>query len=359
MEKYINYFPVLFLSFCISLAYTPFVIYIAHRFGILDQPSQKRDSEDQSRARRIHKNPTPRLGGIPVIISFIFVSSLFLNPTLTFLGFAVTVIILLLVGVLDDVFEISANRQFIAQFMVAFLASLLLQMPFISALGMSLDLNWLEYKTDIINLSFPGDLFIIMWVIFLINSIKWSSGTDALMEGVVAIGALVIFLVSVRTFDYVSAIISVSLLGALLGFLPFNFAPAKIFSGSSGKSVYGFILAVLAIFSESKLAVTFAVTLIPAIDALTVLYFRQKNHKPKNFTELMRISDKTHLHHILLSRFKSHRKVALIEWSASFLVGALALIFAGAELAAVLLIPVLLLLLMGIRLRKNHTDAEK
>jgi uncharacterized membrane protein HdeD (DUF308 family) len=84
-----------------------------------------------------------------------------------------------------------------------------------------------------------------------------------------------------------------------------------------------------------------------------VLYFRQKKHKPKNFFQLMRINDKTHLHHLLLERVPSHRKVALIEWSVTLLVGVLALLFAGAELAAAITVVLILLIVGGFYLRRN------
>jgi UDP-GlcNAc:undecaprenyl-phosphate GlcNAc-1-phosphate transferase len=181
MDKYLAYLPIIFFAFCISFALTPLIIFLARRFGAIDQPKTKRSEGDRTRERRIHRKPTPKLGGVPVFFSFVAVALLFLNPTTELLGFLGIVSVLFFMGIYDDIYEISAGKQFIFQIFAAVSASLFLKLPFVSLFGIDIDLNWLQYESGGLNISFPGDLLIFAWIILLINSIKWSAGADAVM----------------------------------------------------------------------------------------------------------------------------------------------------------------------------------
>ena len=120
-----------------------------------------------------------------------------------------------------------------------------------------------------------------------------------------------------------------ALAGGVLGFLPFNFNPAKIFSGSVGDYVYGFLLATLSIYSGAKFATAIMLLGIPIIDALWVLYNRIRKQKGRALGSLITISDKSHLHHRLLDMGLTVRQIDYIEYSLVALLGLIAFLFTG------------------------------
>jgi UDP-GlcNAc:undecaprenyl-phosphate GlcNAc-1-phosphate transferase len=150
----------------------------------------------------------------------------------------------------------------------------------------------------------------------------------------------------------------------LLGFLVFNFYPAKIRSGAAGKSTFGFILAVLSLQSGAKMATAILILLLPITDFFIVLIRRYIVHRPSNPFHLLTISDKTHLHHRLLDFGLSERKVAYIEYIMTALLGSIALAISGTMKAFIFLsaVAVVSLFIVGIPIigkrRKDRSSAE-
>jgi UDP-GlcNAc:undecaprenyl-phosphate GlcNAc-1-phosphate transferase len=344
-------------SLVAALFLTPWIAILAKKYGAVQEPPEVvfkkiqelrekglSDAEYESRLqaarRRLDKPQMIMWGGIGYIVPFLVISAVFLllSKTInipidefsTYLMWFLTIAILFVVGILDDVFEFSGKVQFTAHLLACFLFVLSpvdisgFHNPFGGAyihtdlwtftLG---ELPWL------IRFVFPGDLLLFFWVLPMINGIKWQAGTDGLMEGSTAIALLALFWVSVIFGQSASALFAITLAGALLGFLFFNFYPNKILSGSAGKSVIGFIVAGIAVISGSKFAVTLLVFALPLLDMAWVLLRRIVYYRPRSPVQLFLISNKFHLHHQLMKLGYTEIQIAWFEYGVT---GALALL---------------------------------
>lgn len=220
--------------------------------------------------RHIHKNGTLRFGGVAIIISFLV--TLFLNEylvlTSAWWGIIIVSLLILMIGLWDDIREISWKSQLMAQLLagsIAFFFGIrLLSVTNPFGGGIFFDSGWL------LGLSF---LLTIVWFLVVMNAINWADGVDGLCGGVSFIGFATIFFLSLRpeVNQPPVAIFSLALAGSSLGFLVFNVHPAKIFAGTSGSWFLGFTLASLALFSGTKVATAVSVLALPLLDAVWVI----------------------------------------------------------------------------------------
>ncbi|HEB01477.1 MAG TPA: undecaprenyl/decaprenyl-phosphate alpha-N-acetylglucosaminyl 1-phosphate transferase [Candidatus Portnoybacteria bacterium] len=293
--------------------------------------------------RHIHKKRIPRLGGLAIII--VFVLTIFLIPELVIekplKGVLIAALVILLVGIWDDLKELGSVLQFFWQLVVALIIILAgvrvdyLKNPF----GGAIRLDGWQVDWQLFNFHFYlpvlGSLFIILWLVGMINVMNWLDGIDGLAGGVGVIGAFTLFFLSISPLvnQPPIAILAVILAGATLGFLIWNFHPAKIFMGTSGSMFLGFMLGTLAIFSGGKVATALLVMGFPILDALWVVGQRIKN-KVSPFR-----GDRRHLHHKLLELGLSQRQVVLFLYfvSASFGVVALSIQSLGKLIALIIL----------------------
>jgi UDP-GlcNAc:undecaprenyl-phosphate GlcNAc-1-phosphate transferase len=260
-----------------------------------------------------------RLGGLAIILSFNFAifldSNLFLSKEITALMAASLGI--LFFGIWDDIWEISWKVQLFFQTIVASLI-------FFSGIRIYYVTN--PFFEEIINLDrgiwiILSFVVSVIWIVALINSLNWLDGIDGLSGGTAMIAALTIFFLSLTSEvnQPPVAILSMAFAGSILGFLVFNFNPAKIIAGTSGSMFMGFFLAVLAIFSGTKIATTLLVLFIPVTDFLWVIYARWKNGRS------IFISDKNHLHHKLLSLGWSPKKINFVFYSITVIIAVISL----------------------------------
>lgn len=337
-QKYIEFLPIIGAGFASTFLLTPLVGKLARTLDIMHKPPSANDKKDPDRHRRLEKLPRPLLGGIAVVVPFLILSLVFQTLSLPVVALLAGVLILLILGILDDKFYLSWKVQMLVQF-IAIMLTIVLGIG-ISVVNNPFDglflLNIIEIPIKLGGYEFMftifGHLVYIFWVMLCINAIKWTSGADGLMEGIVSIASLIFFLIAVRTFDTTSSIFSAILLGCMVAFLFYNFYPSKIFSGSSGKSVYGFILAVLAVLSGTKFALAIIILALPIVDMLWVMLKRLKNSKEK--TVLKRIAamnkgDNNHFHHQLLKLGLREREVSLVEYLITATLGALAFLMTG------------------------------
>ena len=185
-----------------------------------------------------------------------------------------------------------------------------------------------------------SDLVAFVWIIWVMNMLNWSKGVDGQMPGIVAISASVIGLLGLRfpiidQFGVLSIQLSFLITGAALGFLIFNFHPAKIFPGYGATAIY-LILATASILSGAKLATAILVMGVPMTDGIfTILRRMLSGHSP--FWH-----DKKHLHHLLLTLGMEQKKVALFYWVVSAILGALALVLSSrAKLFAIIMLAII------------------
>lgn len=336
-NKYLNYWPIFLTGLIFSFVILPIIGKFAIKWGAIYQPKiKRRNREYDNPEKAIHEIDTPALGGLaialPVIIGMLLLFRLdgFTIPIL------LATFILVLGSILDDIFNLSSKIQMGYQL----LASSIIAFSIIDLANISfftndfLNLTTYTWSTQILTIPlsfvFPGDIFLIVWILFCINAVKWVGGSPGLIESYSLIIFLLLFIIGVRTFSLFSSTFSILITGSLLSLLYFAFPSPKIMSGSSGKTIYGFLISVLALISGVKFSTTIMLLALPLIDALYVIFYRYITYKPKNILDLMRINDTSHIHHQLLKLNLSSRQILLLETSISLLIGSLAILSTGA-----------------------------
>lgn len=302
------YFVLAFLTaFVVALVLTPLTIRLATRYGLLDQPA----------ARRIHRAPTPRLGGIPLALAFlagIAVTAAFprSDPAepVKLVGLALGVLLIAVAGVYDDTRELAPLPQFIIQLVAAAIAvaSGVIIREFPNPFGGLIQLpEWLAIA------------FTLFWIVGMMNTINFLDGLDGLAAGVTVIASAVLFVHTFRLMQFSLTLLPLALMGAALGFLIFNFPPAKIFLGS-GAYLLGFALGVLSIIGGAKVATALLVLAIPILDVAWQIVSRLRAGRSPF------AADRGHLHHRLLDMGFSTRRIVLLYYALTAAFGALALI---------------------------------
>lgn len=313
-----NYFLAALSGFILTLILSPLIRRYALARQIVDAPG----------GRRVNLKPIPRLGGLAVVVSFwltILAIALFWPQLLNFTGqtflgldrnlFGVLLgaLILATAGVIDDIRGLSPVQKLIAQVLAAVCVPLF-----------GIHIQWLAHPLGGPDIQLPlwlDTTLIILWIVALINVVNWLDGLDGLASGIGAIAALILFFLSLASFvnQPATAMLAIVLFGSSLGFLPYNFNPAKIFLGDSGSMLIGFLLAIIAVISGGKLATAGLVLGIPILDAAWVI-LRRLTSGQSPF-----IGDRKHLHHRLLDAGLGQKQTVILYWTCSALFGAIAL----------------------------------
>lgn len=309
-----------FIAGFFALVITPFVIRIAKRFKLIDDP------KTHKHPAILHKKPIPRAGGLALFLSIVLGSIFFLPLNSTFLPIFFAGLIVVLVGVLDDKYDISPYLRF---FINIFCAGIVVfsgtSIPYVTnPLGGILHVNNIFFSFANFSFSLPvAQIFAVIWIVWVMNMLNWSKGVDGQMPGIVAISALVIGISSLRfpvltQENIYTSQLSFIVAGASFGFLFYNFYPAKIFPGYSA-TILGFLIGTLSILSGVKLATAILVMGVPTADAIFTITRRILSKKSPFW------HDKGHLHHLLLDIGFGQRSIAVFYWAMSFLLGVFAL----------------------------------
>lgn len=347
LENLSNVFLGFILGFVFSFLLTPLVAKLAHTIDVIDLPAKLRGVADKTASRRIHKNATPKLGGLAMIvaffISFIILRSIvdFNQPEILSDGYSGILVGLFLIGVLgfmDDKLELSGKMQLLGQFGAAFFAVTAINPDIISQIsiyGNSISLEAFTFNIFGFDFIFPGHLIMMIWIVGLINAVNWVGGVDGLNISVssIASATLLLFVFNPQAnvdFDLVLAILIAIHIGVNVGLLPYNYNPAKIFPGSIGDFMNGYLLAVFAILGSAKWVATFILLAIPIVDAILVVVTRMRRHPEvlRNPLKVLSISDKSHLHHRLLAIGYSPKAVTLVESTMMLVLCSIAVFFA-------------------------------
>lgn len=286
------------IALIISLVLVPFVAKLAIKIGAVDKPN----------ARKVHTKLMPRMGGFAIYLSFFAV--LFLSHDLTreHIGLFVGGTVLVLVGIIDDMKDIPAKVKLLGQILAACI---------VVASGVRV-----EFMTNfILGGMFPLYIFsvpfTVIWIVAIINAVNLIDGLDGLAAGTSIIAAVTMAISGYATGQTEMASIALILIGSTLGFLKYNFHPAKIFMGDTGSMFLGYNLAVLAVMGFTKsftllsLVTPILVLAIPILDTLFAIIRRKMNNKP------IFKPDKNHLHHCLLNYGFSHRDTVLVIYAVS------------------------------------------
>jgi UDP-GlcNAc:undecaprenyl-phosphate GlcNAc-1-phosphate transferase len=312
-------------SFLVAYLATPQVRKLALKVGVLDEVGE----------RRMHSEPKPRIGGIAVYLglaSALFVTiGLALHTTLfhsakdtqDFFGLLFGGTLIMLVGVWDDIMGMRPRNKFLAQIIVAIVSMIYgFHIPGFEVPGS---------EHHYVNLPFWIDYpLTLVWYLGMMNAINFLDGLDGLLAGVTAISGVFLFAIASSHEQIGAALVLCTLVGGALGFLPYNFSPAKIFLGDTGSLFIGYVFATVSLLITAKIAVTVSLLVpllalaLPVIDTAAAILRRFRAGKA--ITE----ADRGHFHHILVFRFGLGVKQAvLLIYVVSFLLGAAAYLLSG------------------------------
>lgn len=343
---YISEYIVSFmLSFIIAFSATPIAKRMAFKIGAVDVPKDD---------RRMHKRTMAKLGGMAIVSGFV-ITVLFnlivyfldktnpIRPSYELLGLFLGIIIIVIMGLLDDIIGLKAKYKLLFQLAAAIV---------VVALGTKIQILTNPFSDQGIKLApivyYPLTVF---WIVGVTNAINLIDGLDGLAAGVASIASLSLFFVSIISGRWDMAIITAALTGATLGFLPYNFNPAKIFMADTGSNFLGFALGVISIqgtlksYAAIAIAIPLLVLGLPIFDTLFAILRRM--FKGKSIME----ADRGHLHHRLIDMGLSHRQSVLVMYILSAVLGlsAIVLVDKGVFVALILVILVSIFIIGGIR----------
>lgn len=317
-------YATLVVCFVLSVIFTPLVKKLAFFVGATDKPNK----------RKVHQKIMPRLGGLAIYASFM-IGYFILRPwNEDWLYILLGSFIIVVVGILDDIYELPAKVKFVGQLAAAFIVVVIAGV-----------------QVTFINLPFGGQLHFgllsipisILWIVGITNAINLIDGLDGLAAGVSAIALVTISGMALIMGDWFVFSVGLIILCSTLGFLLYNFHPAKIFMGDTGALFLGYMISVLALLGFKNVTfISFVVPVlilgVPISDTFFAIIRRIVKRQP------LSAPDKSHLHHCLLRLGYSHRQTVLIIYGMSAIFGLVAIILSQAAvwvsmivLAAVLL----------------------
>lgn len=302
----VSYIITFFLSIVLALLLTPLAIRLAGIWGVLDYPGE----------RRVHTLPIPRLGGLAIFFSFWLAVFLTIEPDRMFIGFFLGSFLIFFIGVLDDIRGLRPLTKLFWQILAAVTPL---------CFGLSVQQVTLPFF-DPINLGIFGYVFAVFWIVGFVNTVNISDGLDGLAAGICFIAALILFWAAHRIEHIPSSFLMLALAGVTLGFLFYNFHPARIFMGDSGSMFLGYIIGVVSLWGLLKTAAILGLVFpllvlgMPLTDLLFAIIRRK--WKGKSVAR----ADKGHLHHRLLDGGFSHRQAVFLLYLISICFGLTAIL---------------------------------
>lgn len=328
MYKYIIPF---LAAFILTFIQMPFTIKIAKKKGFLDVPKDE---------RRVHKKPIPVGGGIAMVISVSILMVYFLPINKNLILTLIASLIIAISGLYDDKEGLSPKLKFLFQFLAAVIL-------IIGGMKIEFFTNPFDSHDALLILNILSIPVTIFWVCGITNTINLIDGLDGLASGVSMICAISMFFITYKMGRYDVSLICALVAGACLGFLPFNFNPAKIFMGDTGALYLGFMLSYISIsgfLKQAAILMIFVPVLIlgvPVFDTAFAMVRRKLSGKS------MVEADKGHLHHRLLKMGLNQRQTVVILYSISAIFGVLANLISRfhSSIALVISIGVLLIII--------------
>ena len=314
----------------LALVFVPLAMKLAYKIGAVDKPN----------ARKVHTKIMPRMGGLGIYLAYIIVVLATQKMNMQLAGLLLGSTILVVLGIFDDMKDLNAKFKLLIQILAAVI---------VMAFGVRIEFMTNVFGGGAIYLDILSLPITLLWIVGITNAINLIDGLDGLAGGIATIAALSMAVVGWIYGQYLMASMAIILAGATMGFLRYNFHPAKVFMGDTGSLFLGFNLSVLAIMGVAKsvtfisLAAPVLVLGVPIFDTFFAILRRKMNHKP------IFAADKDHLHHRLLGMGFSHRKTVLIIYAISFFLALSAILItylSTAEAVAVVAI-VLSIILIG------------
>lgn len=296
----------LLVAALVALISTPVVRSLAFRVGAVDVPKD---------ARRMHDHPIPRMGGLAIFFGFILSVLIFLPLTPELRGMLLGGVIIVILGIFDDIFALPALPKFFVQIGAALVAVLegnrinFLSNPNIFSEEPFWELGWL---------SIPITVF---WIVGITNAVNLIDGLDGLACGVSTISSMTLLVIALIVSEPDVAVLMAALSGACIGFLPYNLNPAKIFMGDTGSTFLGFILAVVSIqglfkfYAIISFAVPFLMLGLPIFDTCFAI-LRRVSHGQSPMQP-----DRGHIHHRLIDMGFSQKQAVAVLYIISAILG--------------------------------------
>ena len=320
------------LPFLVSLVLVPIAKNVANHVGAVDLPNE----------RKIHKKAMPRMGGLAIFGGFLIGYILYGDITTQMISILIGAFIIFLLGIFDDIKPISAKYKFLVQIIAALIVVIYGQIYFneLTFLGLKIEFN--------IYVSYFLSVF---FIVAISNAINLIDGMDGLSSGISSIYFATIAVISVvlNKFGGLDIVLSLIMLGATLGFLAWNFPPAKIFMGDSGSLFLGFMISVIALLgfkvtTLTSLVIPITILAIPIFDTVLAIFRRLLKG------ESIGSPDKEHFHHQLLKLKFSTRTSLIIIYSVNIMFSAISIFYVigDTKLAMVLYLLLMLLLLFVI-----------
>ena len=306
----------LFLAAIVTAVMTPLAVWFAPKIGAMDIPKD---------ARRVHNKPMPRFGGAAIYIGMMTSLSVFALNGRGVLPIMIGCTIVYALGLIDDLTDMRPIIKFAGQLLAA---------TVVFAMGVRITF----VKITIIDLLFTSGhpilfgnvidyLVTVLWLVAITNAVNLIDGLDGLAAGIAAISALCIAYVAYIHGYELPTMLMMAVAGSALGFLPFNFHPAKIFMGDGGSQLLGFAIAAFSVQGTVKGA-TIMVVLLPALvlglpifDTLMAIIRRTSRHQS------ISTADKEHLHHKIMKAGFGQRRAVLLMYSLSGIMGIMAVLY--------------------------------
>ncbi len=285
----------------LSFIFTHLVLKLAHRFNVFDKVEE----------RKVHSRNVPRIGGVAIFLSLfsgillgeVLLREMFIRPNnwRTFAAYLFSILVIFGLGLLDDLKGLNAYQKFPVEFAVALL------LYFFGFRIERLSLPW----GGGLELGILAPLVTLLWIVGVMNAMNIIDGLDGLAAGIALFASLSVLIIFVVHGQVSYAAVVAGLIGAILGFLPYNLNPARIFMGDSGSLTIGLLLSTLTLKSSQKsnlyvsLSVAVIILFIPIFDTLLAICRRARRGEP------LFGADDDHIHHRLLRRLKLHRHASL------------------------------------------------
>jgi len=336
----------LLAALVISFLTTPLVKTFATRVGAIDVPNDE---------RRVHDHPIPRLGGLAIFIAFLLSVVLFADITSQVQGILLGAVVVVVIGVIDDIVPLPAWLKFIVQIAAALIAVFHgVRIEIVSNPNIFSAAEYLKFGA----LTIPITVF---WIVAITNSVNLIDGLDGLAVGVSTIASVTMFVIALVVAEGNVAIILAALVGSCIGFMPYNLNPAKIFMGDTGALLLGYVLSTVSIMGLFKFyaIISFAVPLLalalPLFD--TIFAFLRRLLKGQN----PMAPDRGHFHHRLLDMGLNQKQAVAILYIISAVLGLSAvLITTSGEMKAIILVVAFgIALIIGAAIMKGRLGGKK
>ena len=290
----------------VSLIATPVVKNLAFKVGAVDVPKDN---------RRMHDHPIPRMGGLAIFFGFILSVLLYVEMTPQLRGMLLGGVIIVVLGIFDDIYALGAKFKLAIQIVAALVAVLsgnviqILSNPNVLSPNPWWDLGWLSYPATV------------LWIVAITNAVNLIDGLDGLACGVSTISSMTLLVIALVVSEADVAILMAALAGGCLGFLPYNMNPAKIFMGDTGSTFLGYILAVVSIqglfkfYTIISFAVPFLMLGLPIFDTCFA-FIRRIAHGQSPMH-----ADRSHVHHRLIDMGFNQKQAVAVLYVVSAILG--------------------------------------